>query len=328
MSELFGIPWLHALSAAALALSLWIYVLLDGTDLGVGILCALQRDKEERHMINISLLPVWDGNETWLVLAAGGLLGLFPLAYAILLSALYIPLFMMLLALVVRGMAIEYRHHAPTLFDTLLVAGSLLAALAQGMIVGTILQGITTDGQQFTGSHIAWLRPFPLFCGLALIVGYCLMGAGWLNWRCSGRLQARARKMMPWLGGLLLVLLAILLVWTMQQQETWRQHLLNPWLWLPLGALALASVALFCLSLALRWSFMPLAAVLGLVSCALLALVFTLCPWIVPPALTVSQTAAPPTTQRFLLLTFALLVPLTLIYNTWVFRLFSGKITE
>lgn len=326
MSELFGLPWLHVLSAGALALTLWIYVLLDGTDLGVGILCGLQRSAQDRKIINLSLLPVWDGNETWLVLAAGGLLGLFPLAYAIVLSALYIPLFIMLLALIVRGMAIEYRHHAPRLFDAMFVTGSLLCALAQGVIVGTLLQGIATDGQRYTGSGFEWLRPFPLFCGLLLCSGYCLMGAGWLIWRCTGELQRRARKTIVVLAGMMLPLVVVLLIWTMQLHETWRQHLLNPWLWAPLTAGVVLAGVLFYLSLALRWSFITLAAVQIFVSCAFLALVFTLFPWVVPPVLTVSQSAAPPATQKFLLLTFALLVPVTLIYNSWVFYLFSGKI--
>lgn len=326
MNELMGLPWLHVLSAAALALSLWIYVLLDGTDLGVGILCGFQRSADDRKIINLSLLPVWDGNETWLVLAAGGMLGLFPLAYAIVLSALYIPLFIMLLALIVRGMAIEYRHHAPRLFDGMLVAGSLLCALSQGAIVGTLLQGIVTNGQHYTGSGFEWLRPFPLFCGLLLACGYALMGAGWLIWRCSGALQQRARKTIVLLAGVTLPLVVVLLIWTSQLHETWRQHLFNPWLWLPLVIGALLAGVLFYLGLALRWSFMPLAAVLLFVSCAFIALVFTLFPWIVPPVLTVSQTAAPATTQKFLLVSFALLVPLTLLYNSWVFYLFSGKI--
>jgi len=326
MTALLGLPWLHVLSAGALALSLWIYVLLDGTDLGVGILCGFQRSAQDRHIINLSLLPVWDGNETWLVLAAGGLLGLFPLAYAIVLSALYLPLFILLLALIMRGMAIEYRHHAPRLFDAMLVSGSLLSALAQGVIVGTLLQGIATDGQRYTGNGFEWLRPFPLFCGLLLACGYSLMGAGWLIWRCTGELQRRARKMIVMLAGLTIPLVAILLFWTAQLHETWRLHLLNPWLWLPLLAGVALAGGLFYLGLALCAAFLPLAGVLLFVSCAFLALVFTLFPWIVPPVLTISQSAAPPATQKFLLLSFVLLVPLTLIYNSWVFYLFSGKI--
>jgi len=200
MSDVLGLPWLQTLSAAALVLSVWIYVLLDGTDLGTGMLCGLQRDAASRKTINLSLLPVWDGNETWLVLAAGGLFGLFPLAYAIILSALYVPVFVMLLALVVRGMAIEYRHHAPRLFDAMLVGGSLLASLAQGTIVGCLIEGIPNDGQQFNGTGGEWFSPFPLYCALALVVGYCLMGAGWLNWRCTGALQQWGRRAIVPLG--------------------------------------------------------------------------------------------------------------------------------
>jgi cytochrome d ubiquinol oxidase subunit II len=326
MSDVLGLPWLQTLSAAALVLSVWIYVLLDGTDLGTGMLCGLQRDAASRKTINLSLLPVWDGNETWLVLAAGGLFGLFPLAYAIILSALYVPVFVMLLALVVRGMAIEYRHHAPRLFDAMLVGGSLLASLAQGTIVGCLIEGIPNDGQQFNGTGGEWFSPFPLYCALALVVGYCLMGAGWLNWRCTGALQQWGRRAIVPLGVLAALLVAGLLFWTGHLQETWRRHLLNPWLWLPLLSVAVIAAAGLGLSFALRYAFMPLAAILILVSCALGALVFTLFPFIVPINVMIHQAAAPPETQKFLLISFALLAPITLLYNSWGFRVFSGKI--
>lgn len=326
MSELLGLPWLQTLSAAALAGSLWVYVLLDGADLGTGMLCAFQRDADARHQLNLSLLPVWDGNETWLVLAAGGLLGLFPLAYAIMLSALYVPVFMMLLALVARGMAIEYRHYAPRLFDTMLVSGSLLASISQGVIVGTLIMGLPNDGLQFTGTGWEWLSPFPLFCSIALITGYCLMGAGWLNWRCTGSLEYRARRAIPWLSALTLVLVTGLLVWTIFLHETWRQHLLNPWLWGPLLTIAAAGLAVLWISLSRHYVFLSMAAIQILVSCAFAALAFTLFPFIVPVNLLIQQAAAPVKTQQFLLLCFGLLAPITLAYNTWAFRVFSGKI--
>lgn len=326
MHELMGLPLLQILSAASLVVSLWIYVLLDGTDLGAGILCAFQRDEASRHKITISLLPIWDGNETWLVLAAGSLFGLFPLAYAIILSALYVPVFILVLALVVRGMAIEYRQYAPRLFDTLLVAGSLLATLAQGVIVGSLIQTIPNDGQQFTGTGWEWFSLFPLFCALSLVVFYCLMGEGWLIWRGTGVLLHRSRRALPWLAAIALLLTAGLLFWTMQLQETWRLHLQNFTLWLPFAGAVLAGGGLVWFGLKRGYHFLPLAGILVLVSSGFCALVFTLYPWIVPASITLHQAAAPPETQRFLLISFALLAPVTLLYNTWGFRLFSGKI--
>ncbi len=326
MENFLGLSWLQTLSAAALVLTLWIYVLLDGADLGTGILFGFQHDKNARHSINLSLLPVWDGNETWLVLAAGGLFGLFPLAYAIILSALYVPVFAMLLALVVRGMAIEYRHYAPRIFDPMLVAGSLLASLAQGVIAGSLIQGIPNDGQQFMGHGWEWFSPFPLFCAVALVSGYCLMGAGWLNWRCSGALESRARRTVPWLAALTVLLLAGLLVWSVYLREIWHQHLLNPWVWMPLASIAVAGCAGLWISIARRYAFLPLAAIQILISCAFVALVCTLFPLIVPGNILIRQAAAPPSTQQFLLINFALLAPITLLYNTWGFRVFSGKI--
>jgi cytochrome d ubiquinol oxidase subunit II len=326
MNELFGLPWLQALSAAALAGSLWIYVLLDGADLGTGILCIFQRDASAHHQLHLSLLPVWDGNETWLVLAAGGLLGLFPLAYAIILSALYVPVFAMLLALVARGMAIEYRHYAPRIFDPMLVGGSLLASLSQGVIAGSLIAGIPNDGQHFTGTGWEWLSPFPVFCAIALVAGYCLMGAGWLNWRCTGGLEHRARRAIPWLTALTIGLLTGLLIWTFFLQETLRQHLLNPWLWGPLITVAAAGLAVLWMGLSQQHVFLPMVAIQILVSCAFAALAFTLFPFIVPVNVLIRQAAAPVQTQQFLLICFALLAPITLAYNTWAFQIFSGKI--
>lgn len=260
------------------------------------------------------------------MLAAGSLFGLFPLAYAIILSALYVPVFILVLALVVRGMAIEYRHYAPRLFDTLLVAGSLLATLAQGVIVGSLIQTIPNDGQQFTGTGWEWFSPFPLFCALSLVVFYCLMGEGWLIWRGTGILLHRARRALPWLATIALLLMAGLLFWTMQLQETWRLHLQNFTIWLPFAGAVLAGGGLVWFGLKGGYHFLPLAGILVLVSSGFGALVFTLYPWIVPASITLHQAAAPPETQRFLLISFALLAPVTLLYNTWGFRLFSGKI--
>lgn len=326
MHELMGLPLLQALSAASLVVSLWIYVLLDGTDLGAGMLCAFQRDEDSRHKINLSLLPIWDGNETWLVLAAGSLFGLFPMAYAIILSALYVPVFTLVLALMLRGMAIEYRHCAPRLFDTLLIVGSLLATLAQGVIAGSLIQTIPNDEQQFTGTGWEWLSPFPLYCALSLVAVYCLMGEGWLIWRGTGVLLQRARQAIPWLAAIALLLMVGVLFWCVQLQEAWRLHLQNPGIELPFAGAALAGGLLMGISLKRGYHFLPLVGILVLVSSGFGALVFTLYPWIVPASITLHQAAAPPETQRFLLISFALLAPVTLLYNTWGFRLFSGKI--
>ncbi len=329
-APMLSVMLIQQLSAAALAFSVLVYVLLDGTDLGVGMLYALNRGEEDRHIMTLSLLPVWDGNETWLVLGGGGLLALFPAAYSILFSALYIPAFMMLLALVARGMAIEYRDRARPgrrrIFDALLMGGSALAAASQGLIMGVFIQGIPHDGVRYTGDGWEWLGIFPAFCALALMAGYALLGAGWLVWRTEGGLQARARRHGRVLGALALVLILLLLVHTWGLHGAYRRHLSDLRFSLPLAALLLLLAGGFWWAPAGRFPMLPLCMTLGGVAVAFAALLLAVYPAIIPPGLSLHAAAAPALSQGFLLIGFAVLIPVTLAYNTYGFWVFRGKI--
>ena len=320
-----SLPPLTLLCAAALAIGVLVYVVLDGTDLGVGLLAAFQ-PPPARQQMNISLLPVWDGNETWLVLTAGGLLALFPVAYSILYSALYLPLFLMLLALILRGMAIEYRHRHPALFDALFIAGSWIVALTQGVMMGAWVEGVPHDGARFNGSAMAWLTPFALYCALALCAGYALLGACWLIWRMEPPLADWGRRQALWLAPLTAALLAGLLVWTCLLHESYRQHLLQ---WRdsgPLALLALLAMAGLYAGLLRRRAFLPMAMTLTLFVAAFGGMLLTVFPCILPPNLLLTQAAAPPATQKLMMIVFAALMPLTLIYNSWAFWVFRGTI--
>ncbi|EOL9132155.1 cytochrome d ubiquinol oxidase subunit II [Cronobacter malonaticus] len=326
MTELLlSLPLLTLLCAGALAAGVLIYVLLDGADLGVGLLAPFQ-SPQARQQMNISLLPVWDGNETWLVLTAGALLAMFPVAFSILYSALYLPVYIMLLAMIVRGVAIEYRHLRPRLFDALFIAGSWLTSLSQGATMGAWVEGITHNGATFTGGPMDWLSPFSIFCAIALSVGYALLGACWLIWRCEGELNAWARRQAMWLAILTAALLAGLLVWTVQLNESYRLHL-KLWRWSgPLVAVGLLAFFGVLFTLRQRRDFMPLAMTLLLFIAAFGGMLLAVFPFILPPNLLLIQAAAPPATQKLMLIAFGVFVPITLIYNSWGFWVFRGKI--
>lgn len=323
--------WIALLSAAALAFSVINYVLLDGTDLGVGVLLGVTRCSRQRRTMALTILPIWDANETWLVLGGGGLLALFPSAYAILLPALYLPFILMFLALILRAVALEFRDYSPNdvskrVVDVLMGSGSLLASGTQGIVLGTLVQGVPNQGGQYEGNGWEWLGAFPLFCGVVLMMGYVWLGACWLYWRTEEELQERSKYQAKLLAIVTLVLLSVLVVWTMTLDTRYAHRLLNPHVWL-LAAFALISLAVvFILGFRSRLAWLPLFAVLGLFVLAFVLMITVLYPLIVPPQLTIQAAASSPTSQVFMLVGFAVLIPVTLIYNTYGFRVFSEKV--
>ncbi|NUT78750.1 cytochrome d ubiquinol oxidase subunit II [Pseudomonas sp. C1C7] len=323
--------WMTLLSAAALGFSALNYVLLDGTDLGAGILLGLTRSSRQRRAIAITLLPIWDANETWLVLAGGGLLALFPLAYAILLPALYLPFILMFLALILRAVALEFRDHAPgdrskRWVDGLLMCGSLLAGMTQGVVLGALVQGVPHSGGQYSGDGLEWLQLFPLYCGVVLVVGYAWLGACWLYWRTVDELHWRSARQARVLANVTVVLLVVLVVWTAMLDSRYALRLASPLVWLPASVLLASLLIVFRLGFRGHRDYVPLFAALGIFVLSFALMVIALFPLIVPPNLTLQAAASSPNSQLFMLIGFAVLVPVTLIYNTYGFKVFSGKV--
>lgn len=323
--------WITLLSAAALAFSVMNYVLLDGTDLGVGVLMGVTRCSRQRRTMAVTILPIWDANETWLVLGGGGLLALFPLAYAILLPALYLPFILMFLALILRVVALEFRDYAPNAaikraVDGLLMCGSVLAGATQGVVLGTLVQGIPEQGGQYSGDGSEWRGVFPLFCGAVLVVGYTWLGACWLYWRTEDDLQRRSAFQAKALAWATVLLLIVLVAWTATLDTRYAQRLADWRVWMPAGTLLVALLIGFVLGFRSRLHALPLFAALGVFVLAFALMIMALYPLIVPPHLTLQAAASSPTSQTFMLIGFAVLIPVTLIYNTYGFRVFSGKV--
>ena len=320
--------------AGLIAFAVLAYVVLDGFDLGVGILFALEPRDEDRDVMVNSIAPVWDGNETWLVLGGGGLFAVFPLAYAVVMPALYPAIIGMLLALVFRGVAFEFRFRAATpggrrLWDLSFLLGSTLAAFCQGLTLGGLLQGVRLHGRAYAGGWWDWLTGFTLLCGLAVVVGYALLGATWLVWRTAGPLQQRCRGYAQVLGAMTLGLIGAVSLWTPFLHPRFAER------WFSWPGLALTSpVPLLLLLLAWRgWrglrggeDLSPFLCALGWFVLCFAGLGISLFPLMVPPDLTIWQAAAPRESQLFLLVGAAVLVPAILAYTGYAYWVFRGKV--
>jgi cytochrome d ubiquinol oxidase subunit II len=320
--------------AVLIAVAVFAYVVLDGFDLGVGILFPAVQGRAERDVMVNSIAPVWDGNETWLVLGGGGLFAVFPLAYAILLPALYMPLTLMLLALIFRGVAFEMRFRARNdgerrAWDAAFMGGSYVAAFCQGVALGAFVQGIKVSARSYGGGWWDWLTPFSLMTGAALVVGYGLLGACWLIWKTEGDLQAHCRRLAAPLALLTLAFIGAVSLTMLFLSAPFRDR----WLTWPSAAGAalvplvlLALALLFFAALKQRRDFAPFLYALGVFLLAYVGLGVSLWPMMVPRAVTIQAAAAPPATQAFLLWGASVLLPITLIYTGYVYWLFRGKV--
>lgn len=308
------------------------YVVMDGFDLGIGILFPRIKVGPERDAAMNSIAPVWDGNETWLILGGGGLLAAFPLAYAVVLPALYAPLIAMLLGLVLRGVAFEFRWRDPAhrpLWDAAFTVGSLVATLAQGITLGALLQGITVVGRSYAGGWWEWLSPFSLLTGVSLVVGYALLGSCWLIWKTEGALQDQAYRFARALGFALLAAIGAISLATLTLEQ---QYYLR-WLAFP-GVLATAQVPLATLivsylyfrSLKKRREAKPFFLALGLFGLSILGLGISIWPYVVPARITIWEAAAPYSSQLFMLIGAGLTVPFILAYTAWAYWVFRGKV--
>lgn len=317
--------------AGLIAFAVLAYVVLDGFDLGIGILFPLLRRGTERDAAMNSVAPVWDGNETWLVLGGGGLLAAFPLAYAILMPAVYAPLIAMLLGLVFRGVAFEYRWRTvggQWLWDLAFAAGSSVAAFMQGVILGAVLQGVTVAGRAYGGGWWDWLTPFSVLTGLSIVSGYALLGATWLVLKSQGDLLDRAfRLATPLAASTVVAIMLVSAATPWLRVAYWRRWFAFP------NVLATAQVPLLvalttgALFYALRrrnerWPF-PLALCLFLLGSAGLAI--SVFPYLVPGEVTIWQAASPPVSLRFMLAGAAVLLPMILGYTTYAYWVFRGK---
>jgi len=316
--------------AGLIAFAVLTYVILDGFDLGLGILFPFAKSDHDRDLMMNSVAPVWDGNETWLVLGGGGLFAVFPLAYAVVMPALYMPIMLMLLALVFRGVSFEYRWRTDKkgLWDMTFFGGSLVAAFTQGIALGALVQGIEVTDRAYSGGWFDWLTPFSILTGVAVVVGYALLGACWLIYKTEGEIQVQARRYAWWLGAVTLALIGFVSILTPLQDPVYFER----WFNLP-GSLWSMLVPLMMLGLA--WAFFaglndqkdlqPFLSALGFFVVSFIGLGISFYPMIVPPSLTIREAAAPDSSLAFALVGAVILIPLILAYTVYAYWVFRGK---
>jgi cytochrome d ubiquinol oxidase subunit II len=320
--------------ASLMAFAVLAYVVLDGFDLGVGILFPLVRGEAARDEMMNSVAPVWDGNETWLVLGGGGLFAAFPLAYAVIMPALYAPIVAMLLGLVLRGVAFEFRwktRRGKFLWDWAFAAGSTTAAFAQGVALGALVQGIPVAGRAYAGGWWDWLTPFSVLTGVALIVGYALLGSTWLIYKTEGQVRERAYRFARVTAAATLALIFIVSLWTpflsdafMKRWFAWPQILFVA----PVPLLVALAGFVLARGLAERNELRPFMASLALFVLCFVGLLISFYPYLVPTSVTIWEAAAPDASLSFLLKGAAILLPVILAYTAYSYWVFRGKVNS
>lgn len=318
--------------AFIIVLAVFIYVVLDGFDLGIGILFNTFKVGHDRDTAMNSIAPVWDANQTWLVMGGGGLLAAFPLAYGLIFSALYAPIIVTLLALVFRGVAFEFRWRDPAhrrFWDLAFTGGSVLAALSQGIILGALLQGVAVSGRAYAGGWWDWLTPFSLLTGASVVAAYALLGATWLVMKTEGALQRQARASAWWMGGASLAAIVAVSIATLFLRADYFSNWLT-WpsiLWVaPVPLLvALASVA-FVRSLKAGHEAAPFLLTLSIFLLCFIGLGISVFPDIVPGAVTIWEAATDRSSQVFMLWGTAAVLPMILGYTAWSYWVFRGKV--
>lgn len=324
--------YLPVIWSALIGTAVVMYVILDGFDLGLGILFPTTRSEAERDQILASIAPFWNGNETWLVLGGGGLWVAFPNAYAVIMPALYIPVLVMLLGLIFRGVAFEFRSVSRTKiwWNRAFVGGSVVAAFAQGMILGGLIQGIKVENGAFAGGALDWATAFAALCGISLVAGYALLGATWIIMKTEGEIAGRARKQVTSILLVVLACMAIVSLWTPLAHS----RIADRWFSLP-NFLFLWPVPFVTALLAFgvwKWAkthdALAFLGSIGLFLLGYIGLVISNYPYLVPPSMTVWDTAAVPASQIFMLVGTLFLLPMILGYFVLVYWLFRGKVAE
>ncbi len=325
-------PDLAIILAFVIAFAVFLYVAMDGFDLGVALLFPFFPEEHDRDVMMNTVAPVWDGNETWLVLGGGAVFAAFPLAYAVLMPALYAPLIAMLLGLVFRGVAFEFRWRTVRgrfLWDIAFTGGSLVAAFGQGIALGAVLQGIAVEGRAYAGGWWDWLTPFTMLTGIAVVIGYATLGATWLILKTTGKLRDRSYALAP--GLVMATLGAIVLVSAVTpflEAAYWQNWFAWPRILLVAPVpIAVAAVALLIFRmLAARRDGWPFVLMLILFALCFVGLGVSMFPYVVPGAITIYQAAAPEISQIFILVGVAILVPIILAYTAYAYWVFRGKI--
>ena len=322
---------LPTLWAFVIAFAVFAYVVMDGFDLGIGILFPFFAPGPERDSAMNSVAPVWDGNETWLVLGGGGLMAAFPLAYAIILPALYAPIIAMVLALIFRGVAFEFRWRDPghrRYWDFAFTTGSIVATLAQGVTLGALLQGIVVEGRSYAGGWWDWFTPFSLLVGVSLMIGYALLGATWLVMKTDGAVQSHSFRLSGKLAVGLIACIGLVSAATpflsgayYERWFAWPQVLFTAQVPLLVGLCS----GMLLVSLVRRWEYWPFLLTLGLFALCLLGLGVSMFPHVVPNAVTIHEAAAPESSLMFMLVGASVLIPIILAYTGYSYWVFRGK---
>ena len=319
--------------AVIILFGIMMYIIMDGFDLGIGILYPFFKDKDDRDLMMNTVAPVWDGNETWLVLGGAGLLAAFPLAYSVILSALSLPLLFMLMALIFRGVAFEFRfkaHDAERHFwDKAFLCGSIAATFFQGMTLGAYLQGIHVVNQAYAGGPLDWISPFSVFTGIGLLVTYALLGSTWLIFKTTGELQTVCMRLSQRISVALLLIIAVISLWTpwMDSRIAERWFTMPNLLWLsPVPLLVIVCFYNLQRALKNKAETSPFLYTLGLVLLGYAGLGISIWPNIIPPQMSIYVAAAPPQSQQFALIGAVIIMPIILAYTAWGYYVFRGKV--
>jgi len=311
------------------------YIVMDGFDLGIGILMPFVKNEKQKDVMVNTIAPVWDGNETWIVLGGAALYGAFPLAYSVIIEALTIPLTLMLVALIFRGVAFEFRFKALEnhlqFWDRSFMAGSIFATFFQGTVVGSVIQGFDVQNRVFVGSQLDWLSPFPIFCGFALIATYALLGSTWLIMKTEGDLQQTMFKFTKTTLTTMIAALVIVSAWTPfafpSIAERWFSTP-NLYYLLPIPVIT----GLVCLKIADSISKQkersPFVMSLIIVLLGFAGLGVSIWPNIIPPSISIWDAASPEKSQSFMLFGAVLILPVILAYTFWSYYVFAGKVKE
>ncbi|SDD76736.1 cytochrome bd-I ubiquinol oxidase subunit 2 apoprotein [Cupriavidus sp. YR651] len=309
------------------------YVIMDGFDLGIGILFPFIGDRHDRDVMMNTVAPVWDGNETWLVLGGAAMLAAFPLAYSVLLSAFYLPLMFMLMGLIFRGVAFEFRFKASDRsrphWDKAFIGGSLTAAFFQGVTLGAYIDGIAMNGRHFAGGAFDWVAPFPIFTGIGVVVAYAFLGVTWLIMKTEGRLQWTMLRLANPLTGAMLVFIAAVSVWTPLTHPEIAQRwfsMPNLFFFLPVPLLVAGAAMGIYRALGNRPNVSPFLFALVIIFMGYTGLAISIWPNIIPPGISIWDASSAPQSQGFALVGTLFIVPIILTYTSWSYYVFRGKV--